>query len=87
MSGKVNPRRRPATQADIERAAKATRDTAIRLTSTIFLSVLCDKEGADAEIVRRVWNEMNELADSVSQGYVSVSDLADTLRKEYGVNI
>ena len=46
-----------------------------------------EKENADAEIVRRVWNEMNELADSVSQGYVSVSDLADTLRKEYGVNI
>ena len=87
MPKKINPRRRPATQADIDRAAKATRDTAIRLTSTIFLSVLCDKEGADAEIVRRVWNEMNELADSVSQGYVSVSDLADTLRKEYGVNI
>ena len=87
MPKKINPRRRPATQADIDRAAKVTRDKAVRLTATIFLSVLCDKENADAEIVRRVWNEMNELADSVSQGYVSVSDLADTLRKEYGVNI
>ena len=87
MSGKVNPRRRPATQADIERAAKATRDTAIRLTSTIFLSVLCDKEGADAETIRRVWNEVTALSDSISQGYVNISDLRDTLRKEYGVDI
>ncbi len=87
MSGKVNPRRRPATQADIERAAKATRDTAIRLTSTIFLSVLCDKEGADAETIRRVWNEVNDLSDSISQGYVSISDLRDTLRKEYNINV
>ena len=87
MPKKINPRRRPATQADIDRAAKATRDTAIRLTSTIFLSVLCDKENADAEIVRRVWNEMNELADSISQGYVNISDLRDTLRKEYNINV
>jgi len=84
---KVNPRRRPATQADIHRAAKATRDTAMRLTATIFLSVLCDKENADAEIIRRVWGEMNELADSVANGYVSVSDLSDTLRNEYKINI
>lgn len=84
---KTNPRKRPATIADINRAAKATRDTATRLTATIFLTTLLDKEGADTEIIQRVWNEMNDLADSVDKGYVSVSDLANTLRKEYGINI
>lgn len=87
MSKKPNPRKRPVNMADVERAAKKVRDEAIRYTSVIFLSVLCDKENADAEIIQRVWNEVNELSDSISQGYVSVSDLADTLKKEYGINI
>ena len=51
---KTNPRKRPATIADINRAAKATRDTATRLTATIFLTTLLDKEGADTEIIQRV---------------------------------
>jgi len=87
MSNKPNPRKRPANMADVGRATKKVRDEAIRYTSVIFLSTLCDKEQADAEIIRRVWNEVNELSDSISQGYVSVSDLADTLKKEYGINI
>lgn len=84
---KVNPRWRPINQADINRAAKKTRDTAMRLTATLFLTVLLDKEEANAEIIQRVWEEMNDLADSVDKGYVNVSDLADTLKKEYGINI
>jgi len=87
MSKKPNPRKRPANMADVNRAKKKTKDTTMRLTATIFLTVLCDKENANAEIIQRVWGEMNELSDSVDKGYVSVSDLADTLRKEYGINI
>ena len=87
MSGKVNPRRRPATTADVQRAAKKVRDEAIAYTAVIFLSVLCDKESADADIIRRVWNEVGDLSDSISQGYVNISDLRDTLRKEYNIKV
>ena len=84
---KVNPRRRPATMADVNRAvAKATNDT-LTASAAIFLTVLCDKENADAEIVQRVWQEMQELSQSIIDGYVSVSDLRDTLRKEYNINV
>lgn len=84
---KVNPRRRTLTQSDVQRATKKVRDEAIVITAVIFLSVLCDKESADADIILRVWNEVNDLSDSISQGYVSVSDLRDTLRKEYNINV
>lgn len=87
MSKKPNPRKRPANMADVERAAKKVRDEAITYTAVIFLSVLCDKENADKEIIRRVWHEVNELSESISQGYVSVSDLRDTLLNEYEINI
>jgi hypothetical protein len=87
MSKKPNPRKRPANMADVERATKKVRDEAIRYTSVIFLSVLCDKENADKEIIQRVWYEVNELSDSISKGYVSISDLRNTLLNEYEINI
>ena len=87
MSGKVNPRRRPATMADVNRAVEQATNDALAASAAIFLTVLCDKESADAEIIQRVWQEMQELSQSIIDGYVSVSDLKDTLRKEYGVDI
>ena len=84
---KVNPRRRPATMADVNRAiARATND-ALAASAAIFLTVLCDKEGADTEIIQRVWREMQELSQSIIDGYVSVADLKNTLSNEYGVDI
>ena len=87
MSGKVNPCRRPATQADVNRAAQRATNDALAASAAIFLTVLCDKESADAEVIQRVWQEMQELSQSIIDGYVSVSDLKDTLSNEYGVDI
>ena len=87
MSGKVNPRHCPATQADVNRAAQRATNDALTTSAAIFLTVLCDKESADAEIIQRVWEEMQELSQSIIDGYVSVSDLKDTLSNEYGVDI
>ena len=87
MSGKVNPRRRPATQADVNRAEQRATNDALETSASIFLTILCDKEGADAETIQRVWQEMQELSQSIIDGYVSVSDLKDTLSNEYGVDI
>ena len=87
MSGKVNPCRRPATQADVNRAVERATNDALTASAAIFLTILCDKEGADAEVIQRVWEEMQELSQSIIDGYVSVSDLKDTLSNEYGVDI
>ena len=84
---KVNPRRRPATMADVNRAVEQATNDALTASAAIFLTVLCDKENADAELIQRVWREMQELSQSIIDGYVSVADLKDTLRKEYGVDI
>ena len=84
---KVNPRRRPATMADVNREAQRATNDALTASTAIFLTVLCDKKSADAEIIQRVWQEMQELSQSIIDGYVSVADLKDTLRKEYGVDI
>jgi hypothetical protein len=82
---KVNPRKRPATQVDVERAKREAQDEAVRYAFAIFFTVLWDKELADMEAMQRVWSEVNDLSDSVASGYVSVSDLLNTLKEEYGV--
>ena len=54
---------------------------------TILFSVLCDKHGATDAELRRFWDEVNYLSESVVQGYVSLADLRHTLRTERGIEI
>jgi len=78
---RVNPHRRPATMADVNKAKKAAQNEAIAAAWALFFSVLRDKEGYGYTKLRRIWNEVNYLADSVSQGYVSLDDLIRELEE------
>lgn len=84
---KINPRRRPATQADILRAKDQATGDGCRLAMAIFFTVLVDKEEADQEVMQRIWSEVEDLSDSVVKGYVSVSDLVRVLNEEYDIVI
>ena len=84
---KTNPRRIPATQADVKRAAETGVAKAVRDTQTIFFTVLRDKEGYEIEDLQRFWEKVQKLSDEITEGYVSVSDLRHTLREEAGIYI
>lgn len=87
MKKKVNPRRRPATQADVQRAKQKGQEDAIKLAWSILFTVLRDKEGYDLEGLQRVWKEVDDLSDSIAKGYCTVTDLQDVLKQEIGANI
>ena len=87
MKKKVNPRRRPATQADVQRAKQKGQEEAIKLAWSILFTVLRDKEGYDLEGLQRVWGEVDDLSDSIAKGYCTVTDLRDVLKQEIGANI
>ena len=87
MKKKVNPRRRPATQADVQRAKQKGQEEAIKLAWSILFTVLRDKEGYDLEGLQRVWKEVDDLSDSIAKGYCTVTDLRDVLKQEIGANI
>lgn len=82
---KVNPRKRPATQADILKAKKDAQNTAINYAWAIFFTVMVDKEGYGKKRLNRIWEEVNDLSDSVAQGYVSINDLLQALEEEKGI--
>lgn len=87
MKKKVNPRRRPATQADVQRAKQKGQEEAVKLAWSILFTVLRDKEGYDLEGLQRVWKEVDDLSDSIAKGYCTVTDLRDVLKQEIGANI
>nr|DAG71819.1 MAG TPA: hypothetical protein [Caudoviricetes sp.] len=87
MPKRINPRRRPATQADVQRAKDTATADACRVTLAIFFTALLDKEGMDAEQLQRIWREVEALSESVRDGYVSAPDLIRVLREEYEINI
>ena len=87
MRTKTNPRRRPATQADVERARDDAVTETVRFCMTIFFTVLLDKFAASKEDLQRVWDEVNDLSDSVKKKYVSLKDLKTVLVEEYDIHL
>lgn len=84
---KVNPKKIPRTEADVERARKEGLMIGQEYATVIFLTVLYDKEHATYEIMQRVGEEINSLAESITQGYVTIADLKNTLKQEYGIEV
>ena len=83
---KVNPRRKPATWADVDKAWEQGVLDGVSNATAIFLSVLCDKfNGAD--YVQDVWNEINKLSAEISEKRVTIADLRTTLREEYKIGV
>lgn len=83
---KVNPRRRPATLADVNKAKKEAMDIAITFAWAILFTALRDKEGFGYIRLRRVWDEVNYISDSIDKGYVKLDDLVNELA-EYGITL
>lgn len=82
MSKKINPRRRPVTEADIKRAQDRATDEAMKRVLYMVLYVLVDKHGATHEELAQLGSEVNYVADSIRQGYVSWADIRQALKAD-----
>lgn len=87
MTKRTNPHKRPASQADVERARAQGRQQGVIDSAVIILTVLRDKEGFEVEDLKRLWDEIGDLSDSIVGGYATVSDMKDVLKQEVGVLI
>lgn len=82
---RVNPRRRPATAADVNRAKQEATDFAITGIWAIFFAALRDSEGFGPMRLQRVWKKAEYIADSIQKGYIKIDDLAQSLEEEDGI--
>ena len=86
MATKKNPRNRPRTQADVDRAFYKGQDQGIKLAIVIFLTVLLDKfNGAD--YIQEVWEACNKLSEEIAEGRVNLRELMDVMLDEYDIQL
>ena len=82
---KVNPNRRPATQAEVRKVKRLAETNALTTVWAIFFRTMTDKHGWGQVRLRRLWDECQELADQIGRGEVSVPDIVDSLAEENGI--
>lgn len=81
---KINPRRRPLSEADVIRI----QDNAVHLAFAIFLTVLKDKFGFSNDDIVKAWYEADKLSEEVlKDGLVKLKDLVDMLKEEYKIDL
>ena len=84
--GRVNPRRVPRTQRDVDAAYGKGVTEGLNRGIELMLYVLIDKHDAPMEDVQQLAVELNYAAECVSEGYVTCADIRRML-KEYNVEV
>ena len=84
MANKINPRRKPATHEDVNRAWGEGVIEGIRCMEAITLNCLCDKY-ADQVDVGQFWSDLNKLSESYAEGRFTLADIRTMLKEEYKV--
>jgi len=84
---KINPRRRPVSEADLNRAKASASDQAIKLAIAIFLTVLKDRFDFDNDQICEAWEAMNKLSEEIKEKRISAWDLVNVLEEEYGISV
>ena len=80
---KVNPRKKPATQADVDRARFEGRVQGSELMLTCIIWLLCDKHDAPKEELLQFSDEIRYLLESIAEGRVGFPLIRKTLKEEY----
>lgn len=86
-SRRVNPRRKPASEADVKRAKTDATDKSVRLAIVIFLTVLTDDFNFDHEQIQLAYARMNKLSQEIAEHRINLYDLLTVLSDEYGVDL
>lgn len=84
---RVNPARRPLSEAALKDAKARYTAAGLNVGIELMLWVLIDKHDAPLEDVQQLLNEMIDVADSITKGYVDLRDIERTLLEEYNVEV
>ena len=81
---KVNPKRRPRSEADVNKAFDDGVRQGVSNATAIFLTVMLDHFGAGDQI-KDIWEAICKLSEEVGEHMVSIADLRRVLLTEYGI--
>jgi hypothetical protein len=83
---KTNPRKKPATGADVKKAWQQGVKDGVQNATAIILTVLVDHFGM-AEQIPDVWKAVCKLSEEVGDNMVSLADLRHVLLTEYKIEV
>lgn len=83
---KVNPKKIPRTQADVDRAWDDGVMEGVHNATAMFMNVLLDKFNG-AEYIVSLWKEMTKLSEEVKERRVKIPDIVRMLKEEYDITI
>ena len=86
MGDRVNPRRVPRTQRDVDAAYDAGIAEGLNRGIELMLYVLIDKHAAPMDDVQQLATELNHAAECVAKGYITWPDIRQML-KEYDIEV
>lgn len=69
-------------QSDVKRMKEEATNDGLKYAIILFFSVMRDKEGYGIKRLKRIFDEVTELADSINKGYVNWKDLEEVLLDE-----
>lgn len=87
MSKKTNPRKIPATQADVKRAKEQGYVEGVEAALAMMLYAIADKEHFPKWQIQRIGKEVNDVSDSVIKGYVTIPGILHMLKEEYNIEV
>lgn len=70
---------------DVKKAQERAQSFALDAAWAIFFTALRDKEGFGEKRLRRVWDEVNAISDSIRREYITVADLQQAIKEEAGI--
>lgn len=82
---KVNPKKIPRTQADVDKARKKGQSQGISLAMAIFFTAVLDKGFLEREQIPALWDAVLYVSGSIIDGYVNIFEQKKMLEEEYGV--
>lgn len=82
---KLNPNRRPRTEADVRRARTEGFNAGMKGALVIMLFVLADKYGASAEQIQEFNRKFKYQAEVINENRASADDMVRVLMEEYGI--
>lgn len=86
---KINPRRRPASQADVKKAKQEAEDEATLKAVLVMFSALLDKGflDPDADVISAAWNAVEYRLDSLANGHCTMKEIEKTMWDDYNIRI
>lgn len=84
MSNKTNPKNIPRTQADVDKAFDKGIFLGLKEAEILLIWSLVEKHEHEVDIVQ-VWNDILKVENEMAEGRLNLSDIRNTLKKEYGI--